>query len=253
MYHITRIDSTLAEFDLVALEKFLKEIRKDCQPPLVFSHSDFNRGNRIVTKRTDKNGNIVSRIQLVDFDYSTTNYRGTDIGRFFSSYKHTDDNFGNEPFPTDEEMKLFLEEYRTECVSIMGDSYDKDPINSIEQMIKEAKIYALVGIFVDFWFCLLMYCRQYNTDKKFYFLVCFETCFSDLIIIYQLTNILFISYRMVPRIVTSCLRPWLNSARKKESFRRISHGWPNLIKFLYPMFFTLLEFSLINCFIFLIW
>ena len=75
----------------------------------------------------------------MDFDYSTYNYRGYDLGRYFSNYRHTDDMFGNEGFPRDEQMGLFLNEYRLECAKVQGDHYLKLEINSLEQLIKEAK------------------------------------------------------------------------------------------------------------------
>lgn len=79
-------------------------------------------------------------ITKVDFDYSTYNFRGYDLGRYFSNYRHVLDNmFSNEGFPSDEEMYLFLNEYQTECSKVQGKFYLEQEINSIEQLVKEVK------------------------------------------------------------------------------------------------------------------
>ena len=79
--------------------------------------------------------------------------------------------FGDEGFPSDEEMALFLSEYRAECARQQGgDYYLNDAANSLEQLIKESKIYTLMA-YGDYFFCLMMYNNDPNGPKKEYFLV----------------------------------------------------------------------------------
>lgn len=159
------------DLDVVAVMSANKQAMAEVGSPHVFSHSDFNRGNRLVKEVKDDSGvTIKKEIYLVDFDYSTYNYRGYDLGRYFSNYRHTDDMFGNEGFPTDEQMGLFLNEYRLECAKVQGDHYLKLEINSLEQLIKEAKVFLLNALTIDYFFCLMMYSLNPTGEKKEYFL-----------------------------------------------------------------------------------
>ncbi|KAH9396450.1 hypothetical protein TYRP_019857 [Tyrophagus putrescentiae] len=159
------------DLDVVAVMSANKQAMAEVGSPHVFSHSDFNRGNRLVKEVKDDSGvTIKKEIYLVDFDYSTYNYRGYDLGRYFSNYRHTDDMFGNEGFPTDEQMGLFLNEYRQECAKVQGDHYLKLEINSLEQLIKEAKVFLLNALTIDYFFCLMMYSLNPTGEKKEYFL-----------------------------------------------------------------------------------
>lgn len=156
---------------MLPLMLYCKDLMLKVKSPLVFTHGDFNRGNRLVKQEDKVDGIANKQIYLVDFDYSTYNYRGYDIARYFSNYRHVDDMFGDEGFPTDQEMSLFLEEYRQECAQVQGDSYLQQQINSLQQLIKEAKVFVLNAYAVDFFFCLMMYTLDAKSDKKHYFLV----------------------------------------------------------------------------------
>lgn len=160
----------LASVDFTATSRLTRELNKKVNSRFVFSHSDFNRGNRLVQKVKGEDGGERKRIWIVDFDYSTINYRGIDLGRYFSNYRHEEDMFGDEGFPTDEEMALFLEEYRQECARIQGPQYLE--ANPLEQIIREAKIFTLTA-YGDYFFCLMMYLNDPKGPKKDYFLVSF--------------------------------------------------------------------------------
>lgn len=108
----------------------------------MFGHMDLNRSNRLVNETVDENGNQVKKICLIDFDYSCYGPREQDFCGFFCSYKHKDYIFGDEPWPTDEEMKIFLEAYRLESERLQP-GYLDDPLNSLEQLIKETKLHSL--------------------------------------------------------------------------------------------------------------
>ncbi|KAH9403865.1 hypothetical protein TYRP_014376 [Tyrophagus putrescentiae] len=159
----------LESIEYLESSRLTRELSKKVNSTFVFSHSDFNRGNRLVAKVKDpETGVEKKRIWIVDFDYSTINYRGIDFGRYFSNYRHEDDMFGDEGFPTDEEMALFLEEYRQECARIQGQFYLE--ANPLEMLIREAKIFAMQA-YSDFFFCLMMYTNDPKGPRKDYFLV----------------------------------------------------------------------------------
>ncbi|KAJ6221871.1 hypothetical protein RDWZM_000416 [Blomia tropicalis] len=158
--------STFSEIDYKKINNFNKLLLDKIKSPLVFSHCDFNRGNRLV-QREPKTGK--SRVYLIDFDYSCFFYRGFDLGRYFSNYRHREDMFGDEGFPTDDEMKLFLEAYRNECGRLQGDQYLLNENNSLERLIIESKVFTLMA-YSDYFFCLMMYTNNPTGPKKDYFL-----------------------------------------------------------------------------------
>ena len=116
---------------------------------LVLSHCDFNRGNILICKNTE-----TLDLFFVDFDFTSYNYRGIDFGRLFSSWRHTDPNFGDDGYPTDQEMNRIFEAYIEEWDRITGNQFSKNESNCKEQLIKEAKLFTLAGIIIDLEFCL---------------------------------------------------------------------------------------------------
>jgi thiamine kinase-like enzyme len=121
--------------------------------PIVFSHCDFNRGNILIRENSNNNN---PEIFLIDFDYSSFNYRGFDIGRYFSSWGHEDPMFGFGEYPTDEQMSVFVCAYINESIKLLGNSYSELEINSKENIIKEAKLFTLFCYLIDVLFCLYM-------------------------------------------------------------------------------------------------
>ncbi|CAG2115861.1 unnamed protein product [Medioppia subpectinata] len=92
---------------------------------LVLSHCDFNRGNILI----QQNGSQVD-LFFIDFDFTSHNYRGIDLGRYFSSWKHTDPHFGADPFPTDQQMTPFIDAYIQESDRLTGNEFSKNVLNS---------------------------------------------------------------------------------------------------------------------------
>lgn len=119
----------------------------------------------------DENGKTQKEIFFVDFDYSSYYYRGNDFGRYFSNYRHKEDMFGYEGLPSDEDMKLFFEEYRNES-AILNPAFDiNDQQNSIENMIMECKVHMLNAYLIDYFFTLFKYCENPKSEQAVYFLV----------------------------------------------------------------------------------
>ncbi|CAG2180116.1 unnamed protein product, partial [Oppiella nova] len=115
--------------------------------PVVFSHNDFNRTNILIRESNDnKSQNL--EIFFIDFDYSNYNYRGYDLGKYFSTWAQEIPEYcagPNVQFPTDTQMSVFIEAYIEEMVNIYGNSYVNNEINSIDSIIREAKSKAEIG------------------------------------------------------------------------------------------------------------
>lgn len=138
--------------------------------PKAFCHCDFNRGNRIVKETIKEDGTKEKKIYVIDFDFSNVNYRGLDIGRYFSNYRQIEEMFGYADFPSDDEMKILLVEYREECGRLQGAHYLEQEENSLQQLIREGKVFALFA-YIDFFFCLMLYTMDPMGPRKDFNLV----------------------------------------------------------------------------------
>ncbi|KAH9425058.1 hypothetical protein DERP_011786 [Dermatophagoides pteronyssinus] len=151
----------IASMDMEKDNELLKKTVKKIGTQLILSHNDFNRQNRLI--QFDKNGN--KRIYFIDLDFTNYYYRGLDLGRYFSNYRHHDDMFGNEGFPDDNEMDLFLNEYRMELSKSQSSEWLNDPKNSLEHFRDESKIFTLKAYSIDAGFAVMMFVQNPTTDK----------------------------------------------------------------------------------------
>ncbi len=144
---------TFLNLDFCAELLWIKKAILASNSPIMFTHCDFNRGNILIRENSN---NYNPEIFLVDFDFSSFNYRGIDIGRYFSSWGHEDEMFGFGEYPTDEQMSVFICAYINESIKLMGNSYSELEVNSKENIIKEAKLFTLICYLTDALFCLYM-------------------------------------------------------------------------------------------------
>ncbi|KAH9511185.1 hypothetical protein DERF_009657 [Dermatophagoides farinae] len=151
----------IASMDMESDEEFLKKLINKVDSPLLFSHNDLNRQNRLV--KFDDNGQ--KQIYFIDLDFSNYGWRGLDLGRYFSNYRHHDDMFGNEGFSDDQQMNLFLDEYRCELSKHHSSEWLKDERNSLEHLRDEAKIFTLKAYSVDAGFGVMMFVQNPTSDK----------------------------------------------------------------------------------------
>ena len=128
--------------------------------PILCSHTDFNRGNILIKDNP-------LEIKLVDLDYTGYNYRGVDLGRYFSCWRQKEMLFGFDRFPTDKEMSLFLKTYINEMVKYQGEDYFKMEINQESSMIREAKYFTLIAYYIDSMFLIMQYTMSPNDKQKF--------------------------------------------------------------------------------------
>ncbi|CAG2164307.1 unnamed protein product [Oppiella nova] len=118
--------------------------------PEVFSHNDLNRRN-ILVSNGDNDQNF--EVFIIDFDWSSYMYRGLDIGDYFINWCQTGTDFGANNFPTDPQMYAFIDAYIAEMNALSDNTYAKQGINSRETLVKEAKIFALMGYIKELEHC----------------------------------------------------------------------------------------------------
>lgn len=96
-------------------------------------------------------------MMFIDFECCSYCSRGSDFGRYLANYKHVEGVFSDEPWPSDEETIIFLEQYRQEFARLNGDHWLQGEQNSIEQLLLEAKIFGLLVYLVDIIFGIFMF------------------------------------------------------------------------------------------------
>lgn len=140
---------SLKRLDFAGQLIWLKDAILRHHKTLVLSHCDFNRGNILIRKNEE-----TLDLFFVDFDFTSYNYRGIDFGRFFSSWKHIDPNFGDDCYPTDQQMSPFFEAYIEEWNRITKKQFSNNAFNTKQQLIRETNLFTLAGIMIDVQFCL---------------------------------------------------------------------------------------------------
>uniref|UniRef100_A0AAY4AZN8 ethanolamine kinase n=1 Tax=Denticeps clupeoides TaxID=299321 RepID=A0AAY4AZN8_9TELE len=122
--------------------------------PVVFCHNDCQEGNILLlsgSETTEK-----QRLMLIDFEYSSYNYRGFDIGNHFCEWMY-DYNCDKPPFfkvnpknyPTKAQQLHFYEHYLSEYNKGFENLSKEDQTKLKEAMIKEVNRFALASHF--FW------------------------------------------------------------------------------------------------------
>ncbi|XP_059190587.1 choline/ethanolamine kinase-like [Centropristis striata] len=146
----------LMKFDLPAELESLRTLLAATPSPVVFCHNDVQEGNILILEEPDPNS--TERLMLIDFEYSSYNYRGFDFGNHFCEwvydytynqwpfYKATPENY-----PTREQQLHFIRSYLAEQRKYSTpDTTDitRDQTQIEEDMITEANRYALASHFL---------------------------------------------------------------------------------------------------------
>ncbi|XP_070763536.1 choline/ethanolamine kinase isoform X2 [Enoplosus armatus] len=141
----------LMKFDLPAELESLRALLAATPSPVVFCHNDVQEGNILMLEDTDHTS--TDRLMLIDFEYSSYNYRGFDFGNHFCEwvydytynqwpfYKATPENY-----PTREQQLHFIRGYLAEQRRYSDITMDQTQIE--EDMILEANRYALASHFL---------------------------------------------------------------------------------------------------------
>ncbi|XP_004642493.1 choline/ethanolamine kinase isoform X2 [Octodon degus] len=149
--------ATLLQMNLLemcSLKDEMDNLRKflDSTPsPVVFCHNDIQEGNILLLSEPEN----ADSLMLVDFEYSSYNYRGFDIGNHFCEwvYDYTQEEwpfYKAQPtdYPTQEQQLHFIRHYLAEVKK--GETLPQEEQKKLEEdLLVEANRYALASHF--FW------------------------------------------------------------------------------------------------------
>ncbi|KAI7802388.1 choline kinase alpha [Triplophysa rosa] len=146
--------SHLLSYDLPKEMDNLKCLLESTSSPVVFCHNDLQEGNILLLSGRENEDQ--QRLMLIDFEYSSYNYRGFDIGNFFCewTYDYTWDKFpffkaNTKNYPPKEQQMQFFQSYLLEFDSGFANLSEKDQQKLKEKMLVEVDRFALASHF--FW------------------------------------------------------------------------------------------------------
>ena len=124
----------LVTFDLRAECQWAYEALPTFKSPTVFGYGDCRPGNILVTDE--------GQTTLSDFEFAAYNYRGWDFTAFFNDfYIITDNKF---EFKDESVVKQFIGSYVKQCEQIQGKEYSVNEQNSVQNIMKETKLFNMV-------------------------------------------------------------------------------------------------------------
>ena len=95
---------------------------------------------------TKNSNNSNDEIVLCDFEYSCYGYRGFDFGTILVEWGRTmNDMTKPHDFPGDSAIESLLQHYIDESVRIFGQKYLENKNNSMDQLLREVKLFVLIG------------------------------------------------------------------------------------------------------------
>ncbi|XP_051580419.1 choline/ethanolamine kinase isoform X1 [Myxocyprinus asiaticus] len=137
----------LMKYDLPAELESLRSLLAATPSPVVFCHNDVQEGNILML---DGRENSSDKLMLIDFEYSSYNYRGFDFGNHFCEwiYDYTYDQWPFykakvENYPNRQQQLHFIRHYLSE----RGGAVHEDQARTEEEMIIEANRFALASHF----------------------------------------------------------------------------------------------------------
>ena len=131
---------TFLKYDIEEELDWLKKTVLSIDSPIAFTHIDFRGSNVMVTEPDDE-------IILCDFEYSSYGYRGIDFGTIFAEWNGRlwSDIHKVHDFPEDPIIRPFIESYIEESIELKGKDFSEDKRNSLENILKEVKVFTLVS------------------------------------------------------------------------------------------------------------
>uniref|UniRef100_A0A8C2JY54 Ethanolamine kinase n=1 Tax=Cyprinus carpio TaxID=7962 RepID=A0A8C2JY54_CYPCA len=145
--HIKKF-TKLKKYDLPAELENLRSLLAATPSPVVFCHNDVQEGNILML---DGRENSSDKLMLIDFEYSSYNYRGFDFGNHFCEWIY-DYTYNQWPFykakvenyPNRQQQLHFIRHYLSE----KGGIAPADQARIEEDMIIEANRFALASHFL---------------------------------------------------------------------------------------------------------
>lgn len=148
-----RLYNRMLSYDLPHEMDTLRELLMSTPSPVVFCHNDCQEGNILLLK-----GRQITeqKLMLIDFEYSSYNYRGFDIGNHFCEWMY-DYNCEEYPFfkvntqayPSKAQQMYFFENYLREFHHDFDDLDDQTQKRLKEEMFVEVNRFSLASDF--FW------------------------------------------------------------------------------------------------------
>ncbi|XP_061897008.1 choline/ethanolamine kinase-like [Entelurus aequoreus] len=143
----------LMKLNLPTELKNLRALLAATPSPVVFCHNDVQEGNILILHQGERSS--TDRLMLIDFEYSSYNYRGFDFGNHFCEWMY-DYTYNKWPFykatpddyPSREQQLIFIRSYLGELRRVGGSGDDSVDQRQIEDMIIEANRYALASHFL---------------------------------------------------------------------------------------------------------
>ncbi|XP_066579836.1 choline/ethanolamine kinase isoform X1 [Amia ocellicauda] len=140
----------LMKYNLPAEMESLRTLLESTPSPVVFCHNDVQEGNILMLDNRDPSS--TDKLMLIDFEYSSYNYRGFDIGNHFCEwvydYTHNQWPFFKanlENFPNKQQQLHFIRHYLAEH---NGNASQEDQAQTEEHIIIEANRFALASHFL---------------------------------------------------------------------------------------------------------
>ncbi|KAJ0029528.1 hypothetical protein NQD34_004525 [Periophthalmus magnuspinnatus] len=148
-----RLYNRLLSYDLPHEMDTLRALLSSTPSPVVFCHNDCQEGNILLLKGGQSSQ---QKLMLIDFEYSSYNYRGFDIGNHFCEwmYDYNCDEFpffkvNTQAYPTKAQQMLFIESYLSEYEHEFDNMDEEDQMRLKEEMFVEVNRFSLASHF--FW------------------------------------------------------------------------------------------------------
>ncbi|KAM9481627.1 choline kinase alpha [Clarias gariepinus] len=144
----------LMSYNLIQEMENLRCLLESTQSPVVFCHNDLQEGNILLL--SGRENMEKQRLMLIDFEYSSYNYRGFDIGNFFCEwmYDYNCDTFpffssNTKNYPNKAQQMHFFKSYLSEYDPSMANLSEEVQLKMKENMLVEVNRFALASHF--FW------------------------------------------------------------------------------------------------------
>ncbi|XP_023841481.1 choline/ethanolamine kinase isoform X2 [Salvelinus sp. IW2-2015] len=143
----------LIKYDLPAELESLRVLLSATPSPVVFCHNDVQEGNILMLEDRDRIS--TGKLMLIDFEYSSYNYRGFDFGNHFCEwcydytynkwpfYKCTPDNY-----PSREQQLHFIRNYLVETGGYSESTMHEDQARIEQDLLVEANRFAMASHFL---------------------------------------------------------------------------------------------------------
>ncbi|XP_039989824.1 choline kinase alpha isoform X2 [Xiphias gladius] len=149
-----RCFNRLLSYNLPQEMDLLKSLLESTHSPVVFCHNDCQEGNILLLK--DHQTSDKQRLMLIDFEYSSYNYRGFDIGNHFCEWMY-DYNCDEFPFfkviaqtyPSKSQQLHFIEKYLSESDRGFDNLTEEDQMKLKQELYMEVNRFSLASHF--FW------------------------------------------------------------------------------------------------------